>query len=146
MAVHGFTWTTGLVGLLNLLVGGLLVQIIRTRPALKKIDAYREANLLQERAAEMDAMRARIEKLESKLETREREHAADRAIDRHRINNVTSCLEALLFMLETSPAPEKVAEAVAKIREMRARQAEAEAIEKATIHAGKISGRLGEDQ
>ncbi|MBB3348804.1 hypothetical protein [Sphingomonas sp. BK069] len=37
------------MGLANILIGGLLVTIVRTRPALKKIADEREANLLEER-------------------------------------------------------------------------------------------------
>ena len=121
----GFGWTPILLSVANLLIGGLLVAIVRTRPALKKIANEREANLLDERAAEMENMRAKIERME-----------AERAVDRHRINNVTACLEALLLLLET--APEKAAEHVARIRTMRAAQLAAEGAEKGAIHAANI--------
>jgi type IV secretory pathway TrbD component len=41
VAVHGFTWTTALVGVLNLLVGGALVSWIRSRPKMREIDSRR---------------------------------------------------------------------------------------------------------
>lgn len=126
VAVHGFSWTAALMGLANLLIGGLLVTIVRTRPALKKIANEREANLLTERAEEMDAMRQRIVKLE-----------AERATDRHRINNLSQCLDALLLMIEMDPS--KAAEAAARIKEMRARQMDTEALEKAAIHSAEIA-------
>lgn len=37
LAENGVSWTTVFVGLLNILVGGVLVSLIRTRPAIKKI-------------------------------------------------------------------------------------------------------------
>lgn len=125
-----FSWTSVLVGLLNLLVGGALVAAIRSRPALRKIANDREASLLKERALDMEAMRARLEKLE-----------AERAVDRHRLNNVTACLDALLLLIET--APEKAAQHVARIKEMRAAQMTAEAAEKGAIHAIAIERAEG---
>ncbi len=46
VSVSGFSWTAALMALANLLIGGLLVAIVRTRPALKKIANEREASLL----------------------------------------------------------------------------------------------------
>lgn len=131
-----FTWTTVLVGLLNLLVGGALVSFIRSRPSLKKIDADREANLLSERAKEMQEMRERMEKLEAMLDLKERQHEAERSVDRHRINNLSQCLDALLLLIEQDPT--RAAEAAAKIRAMRAEQLEREAKERAVIQAAAI--------
>lgn len=125
VAVTGFTWSAALLGLANLLIGGLLVQIVRTRPTLKKIANEREANLLTERAQEMEGMRRAIAKLE-----------AERATDRHRINNLSQCLDALLLMIEMDPT--KAAQAAAKIKAMRASQMDAEATEKAAIHVAEI--------
>ena len=51
VAVQGWTWTSSLMAIANLLIGGLLVQVVRTRPALKKIANEREANLLTEALA-----------------------------------------------------------------------------------------------
>lgn len=132
------TWPTALFGLLTALIGGVLGSFVRSRPALRKIDAEREANLLSERAEEMREMRNRIDKLEAALVQKDREHEAERGIDRHRINNLSQCLDALLLLIEQDPA--KAAEAAAKIRAMRAEQLEREAKEKATIRAASISG------
>ncbi len=133
----GFTWTTAAVGLLNLLVGGVLVAIIKSRPALKKIANEREANLLNERAEEMEAMRLRIAKLEEKAEYKEALHAAERAVDRHRINNLDQCLTAFLMMVKKNP--DDAAAAAAMIEEMRAQQIEREKQEASAIHAATIT-------
>lgn len=135
--VHvGFTWTSGLLALANLLIGGVFVALIKTRPALKKIANEREANLLTERAAEMEAMRAELAAVRADMERQRAMHEAERALDRHRLNNFDQCFNALFMMFETSP--EKAAEAIAAVKSMRARQMEAEALEKATIHAAAI--------
>lgn len=110
---------------MNLLIGGVLVAIVRSRPALKKLANEREKSLLEERAAEMVKMRERLEKLE-----------AERAVDRHRLNNVTQCLDALLMLLEV--APDKAADHVSKIKAMRADQMKAEALEKGAIAAAAM--------
>ncbi len=136
VAVHGFTWTAGLMAIANLLIGGLLVTIVKTRPALKKIANEREANLLTERAEQMEAMQRRLEAMEAKQEAERARHQAERALDRHRLNNFDQCFNALFMMFDTSP--ERAAEAIAAVKVMRARQMEAEALEKAAIHAAVI--------
>jgi hypothetical protein len=130
-----FTWTTALVGLLNLLVGGALVSFIRSRPSLKKIDADREANLLHERAKDMQEMRDRITRLEAEQDNRERQFEAERAIYRHRINNLDASFNALLLLLKQGVP---VAEAVEAVEKMRLEQLKRESIEAATIKAAGI--------
>jgi hypothetical protein len=140
------TITTFLVGLLNVLVGGVLVSVIRSRPALKKIAADREANLLNERAEEMERMRERLSALEKKLEDKDSEvaetlrqqeqhFAAQRAHYRHRINNLDQAFTALLLLLKRGVSVE---EAVKEIEDMRAQQLEREAAEAATIRAAGV--------
>lgn len=140
MTALGFNWTTIAVVLLNVLVGGVLVALVKRKPALDQIANDREANLLSERAKEMQEMRDRIEKLEAALEHKDKQHDAERSIDRHRINNLSQCLDALLLLIEQDPA--KASDAAAKIRKMRAEQLEREAKEKATIRAAAIAGTL----
>jgi len=135
VALHGFTWTTALVGLLNLLVGGALVSWIRSRPRLKEIEVDADSDLRKD-------LLKRVETLERKLDEERAIHEAQIAIMRHRLNNSDQCIDALLMLLETSP--DKVSEAVGMIKEMRARQREAEAQEKAAFHAAKISARVHE--
>jgi hypothetical protein len=126
VAVHGFTWTTALVGLLNLLVGGALVSWIRSRPSLKQIEQTAEDKLRAD-------LLTRVEKLEQKIDAERDRYEALISIMRHRLNNSDQCIDALLMLLETSP--DKVAEAVVMIKDMRARQREAESVEKAAFHA-----------
>lgn len=91
-----------------------------------------------------DGLVARVQKLEDDLrrkdqetEQRRRVHDAERAVDRHRINNLQQCFDAMLMMIDA--APEKASEIVTKIREMRAEQLKAEAMEKAAIHEAAIN-------
>ena len=75
VASVGFGWTPILLSVANLLLGGVLIAIIKSQPALRRIKADREANLLNERAEEMDKLRERIEKLEQKLEEKDAKFA-----------------------------------------------------------------------
>lgn len=130
-----FNWTTVAVGFLNLLVGGLLVAIVKTRPALKKIANEREANLLNERAEEMDKLRKRIDALEAESRQRERQFEAERALYRHQINNLDQSFNALLLLLKQDVP---VAEAVEAVERMRAAQLERETLEKSAIRTAGI--------
>lgn len=144
----GFTWAAGFLALLNVLVGGLLVTIVRTRPHLKKIANEREANLLSERAEEMRGMRERLASLEAgreadrkeaevKLELERAQHRRERAYERHKVNNLQQAFDALILLLEDIP---QAAPVVVKIKEMRSRQLEAEALEAGKFHAENIAG------
>jgi hypothetical protein len=155
-----FNWTTVAVVLLNVLVGGLLVAIVKRKPALDKLANDREANLLSERAKEMEDMRERISKLESiqerkdkahadqikQLETeqaaKDRLHEAERRADRHRINNLNGAFQALLLLLKKGVPVE---DAVAEIETMRNEQLAREAVESATIRAAAIKAGLAEE-
>lgn len=108
-------------GVLVILIG----SYFKLKPLMQRLANEREASLLEERAEEMAEMRKQIKALQ-----------AERAVDRHRLNNVTQCLDALLLLLET--APERAQEHVARIRQMRADQMKAEALEKGAVHAATI--------
>lgn len=84
-----------------------------------------------------DDLIRRLEKVERTLESERAIHKAERSLDRHRLNNVTQCFDALLLLIEM--APERATEAVQKIKEMRAVQLEAEAKEKAMIRVAEIA-------
>lgn len=83
-----------------------------------------------------DDLAERVTSLESKLEKKDADHMAEMAIMRHRLNNVTACLDALLLLIEQDPA--KASEAAEKIRRMRAGQLTAEATERGAVSAAKI--------
>lgn len=88
------------------------------------------------RAVERHALTERVERLERTLNSERIRHNSERALDRHRLNNITQCFDAMLMLVETTP--EKASEIVVKIKEMRATQILAEAEEKAIIRAAEI--------
>jgi hypothetical protein len=75
---------------------------------------------------------ARVTKLERRLDRQRVRHEAERAVDRHRLNNLQQCFDATMLMLKASP--EKAPEIIEHIERMREAQLAAEAIEKASIH------------
>jgi hypothetical protein len=120
-------WTAAGVWIAALSFLGLLIrQMIPWRRQISEDEHHLRSDLLQ-----------RVEKLEGKLERERMRHNAERAIDRHRLNNITQCFDALLLLIETTP--EKASEIVVKIKEMRAVQLKAEAEEKAIIRAAEIT-------
>lgn len=86
----------------------------------------------------------RVEKLERTLDRERTRHNAERSLDRHRLNNVTQCFDALLLLIKANP--DKAGEVVVMIEEMRAKQLIAEAEEKAIIRAAEIAADEAETE
>lgn len=134
----------GLVGIVLRSIGPWRKQISETEERLRNelavaLAEERACHAADQaaRAVERTVLTGRVEKLE-KLLTRERlRHNAERALDRHRLNNITQCFDALLLLVETTP--ERAPEIVKKVKEMRASQLLAEAEEKALIRAAEIT-------
>src|SRR5213075_1160299 len=79
---------------------------------LRQVGPWRKHAADVEERLRLDLIR-RVERLERTLETERAIHKAERSLDRHRLNNVTQCFDALLLLIEM--APERAAEAVQKI-------------------------------
>lgn len=123
----GFGWTAAGAWAAAAMLLGIIVR---------QVNPWRKIRIEADEKLREDLL-GRVDALEKTL-ARERVHRdAERALDRHRLNNVTQCLDALLMLLEA--APEKSADAVRKIKEMRAVQLKAEAVEKSAIHAAEIA-------
>lgn len=113
-------WFTIIQLVVSLVLGGIGVQLIRTRPILKKIAVERESNLLEERAEEMKQMRQRLSLIEAELR-----------FERHKNNNLEACLQSLLMLLKQDPS--KADEAAQLVMDLRAKQVADEVREKAAI-------------
>jgi hypothetical protein len=79
---------------------------------------------------------ARVTTLERTITRERRIHTAERALDRHRLNNITQCFDAMLLLIEMNP--DRATEIVQKIKDMRATQMLAEAEEKAALRTAEI--------
>lgn len=137
-AAQSFSWAAGPAWAAVLVAAlGVATLIIRQVGPWRKQTTDAETRLRTE-------LEERVKNLEQQLASSHAEHTAEcrrrdaeRSLDRHRINNLTQCLDALLLLLEA--APEKASESVARIKEMRAAQQLAEAEEKGIIHAAEIA-------
>jgi hypothetical protein len=124
---HGFSWTAGGAWTAVLLLAGIIIR---------QVGPWRKQSMDAEQRLRDDLLR-RVEKLEKELDRKEIRHQAERSLDRHKLNNIGQCFDALILMLES--APERASEIVRRVKEMRARQLEAEALEKASIHAAALA-------
>lgn len=115
---------------------GILGLLIRQVLPWRKQEADAQQQFRDELLARERTLIERIEKLEAQLSRQQIRHNAERALDRHRLNNITQCFDAMLLLVETTP--EKASEIVTKIKQMRAAQMDAEAKEKAIIRAAEI--------
>jgi hypothetical protein len=122
----GFTWTAAGAWASFLALCGIIVR---------QIGPWRKQSIDAEKIFR-DGLIKRVELLEVRLEAERARHDAQMAIARHRLNNITGCFDALLLLIETNP--ERAAEAVAKVKEMRAAQMEAEASENAIFRASLV--------
>lgn len=140
----------GLLGVLLRQVGPWRKQLSEAEDNFRKelhdqVEALKD-EILKERIEHATEMRAfnlerddlvdRVGKMERQYIRQQLRHNAERALDRHRLNNINACFDALLLLLKANP--DKSAEAVVMIEDMRARQIVAEAEEKAIIRAAEI--------
>jgi hypothetical protein len=130
MLMSGFTpgWAIVAIAVLALL-GVIVRQFVPYRKQAQDAEAKLRDDLIR-----------RVERLERQIDRERTKHEAERALGRHELKNINQCFDALLLLIEM--APERAAESVAKIKEMRARQVEAEAKEKAIIRAAEIAAEV----
>ncbi|WP_324807242.1 hypothetical protein SH584_11550 [Sphingomonas sp. LY29] len=133
VTVAGFTWTSALVGLLNVMVGGAIVAFFRSRAPVRKVAADREANLLAERAKEMAGMREQIEELRMKLDLASEEIR----VVRHDLANANHSLDLFIALIEANP--ERAAEHAKRVKEHREEARRQIGEEKAALTKVRVS-------
>lgn len=118
------------------LVFTVVGAVIKVWPAIKKLQNESDQSL-------RDILMARIEKLEKRIDNITAHHAAERELSvaeigvmRHRMNNESQSVDALLHIIETGA--EHIALEVPRITEQRARAAETFANEMNTITAARL--------
>lgn len=110
------------------------ITILKEQLVTERLEHSTEMRAFNLERDEMGDRLARMEKLMVRQQLR---HNAERALDRHRINNLTQCFDAVVLLIETNP--EKSPEIIARVKEMRATMLLAEAEEKAAIQAAEIA-------
>lgn len=135
-------WVVGLLAFFGVVIrqlGPWRKQITETEERLRKELSEALKTERQEHQKERLELREAIVRLETKITEERILHNAERALDRHRLNNITACFDAMLLLVETNP--DKASEIVVKIKDMRAAQILAEAEEKAIIRAAELTAK-----
>ena len=114
-------------------LGTAIAAIFKTIPALKKIGADREANLLNERAEEMESMRNRLSGLESTLALA----LEELRLVRHDLANANHSLDMFIALIEANP--ERAAHHAAKVKEAREAARAVLAEEKADLTRARVA-------
>lgn len=132
--------TSAAIILAGLSLFGLLIrQIGPWRTLIIQEEAQFRANLI----AANESLTRRILKVEKILQRERAIRNAERSLDRHKVTNLTACLDSSIRMLEMNP--DRALEVIEKIKEMRAVQMVAEAQEAAIIHAAEIAADESEN-
>lgn len=127
IAVKSVTGMGTMVGVWTAVIGGgfgLLYIIVRVLPK------WRELGIAGDAAFRAELMR-RVGALESEIKVMNTLHNAEISVMRHRLNAETHTLDTLILMLEA--APEKSADTILKIKELRREQKENIAKEQAAL-------------
>lgn len=114
--------------------------MIKAWPALRKMSFDADTSLRSDLLARIDTLEKQIAVLEAKHSEDANRHAAEMQVMRHRLNNETAALDALLLLLEV--APDKVTENISHIKDMRHARAQVTALESGAMAgaAMKVKG------
>lgn len=143
VAVAGWSWTTIMVTVLNVLVGGGLVAWIKTRPKMAEIQTQREESEAARLSARVETLEKMVERLHAKIDQERAEHDALMSIMRHRVANSRATLKAIVMMLRVNP--DKVTEALNQIEAMLSEQEMAEREERAAFDRARMTAAAIKD-
>lgn len=118
------------IATLGAVFGAMITALIRSWVPLRKIETDAESKL-------RDDLIGRIRELEKRSDLRDQLHAAELALVRHRLNNESQTVDALLTLLRTSDSISN--ETLESIMKNRERNAEIFAQEMNTITAARLA-------
>jgi len=131
--------TPGAYGIFVLVVIAI-GTLIKVWPSLRKMNIEADGSLRSDLLGRIGTLERHVATLEAKLSEDQERHAAEMQIMRHRLNNETAALDALLLLLEA--APEKVAENISRIKEMRHARAQVAALESGAMAGAAINAKV----
>jgi hypothetical protein len=134
MSLASLPWPA-IIALLTTLLGGAGVGAI-----LKAWLDYKTGKRKQTDEVAMQLvgqLQVRLTTVEAKAARDEALCEAQLAVQRHRINNLSSAFDGLLLVMEL--APDRASEAVARIKARRVADAQAEATETAAVRAAEVA-------
>ena len=129
--------TIGVWGLIVVGIGNILLALVKDRPALKRIQVEEDSSLRETLLGRVETLEKRIEAMTAQHAAKEELHAAELALVRHRMNNESASMDALVGMLEANPNIPP--ETIKRITDSRARAAEAFATEMNAITMARIA-------
>lgn len=127
------SFTPGAAGIW-VLVAMAVITLIKGWPKLKELQLASDGSLRVDLMGRITALEAEIIELRKALDAKEQQHEAELRIMRHRLNNETHSLDALLLLLEA--APDKLIDNVARIKEMRVNKEHTIALERGATMGG----------
>lgn len=116
----------------------LAATIIRVAPSMFQTKTAADGSLRGDLLAQIKQLNERHDKLEADRVTDRERCDAEIQVLRHRLNNETMSLDALLMLMEA--APERLRENIAKIKELRAERARTIALEQGALAGAKVAG------
>lgn len=127
----------------------LLATVVKALPPMFKTKTDSDGSLRADLLGQISKLNDRHDALEREMrEERERcevelqamraQHSAEIQVLRHRLNNETMSLDALLMLMEA--APDRVSENIAKIKDLRAERARTIALEQGALAGAKVAG------
>src|SRR5579859_2162614 len=138
MLTQAISQTTPTPAALFAVLGAIAVALIKGWPIWKKVGLDADGSLRTDLLKRIAELETHVATLENNISAERDRHAAEMSIIRHRLNNETASLDALLLLLEV--APEKLTENIALIKEMRANRANAVALEQGAASAAAAGG------
>jgi hypothetical protein len=111
-----------------------LAAFIRSLPKLREVSSASDYSLRVDLLTRISTLEGTVARLETLLADQATRHATEMQIMRHKLNNETQSLDALLMLLEA--APDKVSDSMARIKAMRATREQNISIERGLAASG----------
>jgi hypothetical protein len=154
VAVHGWSYGSIGIALLNVLLGGGLVAWIKSRPKMRELEKQSEEKLRDDLISRVTKLESdlkeqrtyyeeKLDKLSTAYDTKvdrlQAEHEAAARIARHELGNAKMRFRALIMLLKRLPnPPDGLAAILDDIEAMEAEQGRSEAAEKGAVSGARI--------
>jgi peptidoglycan hydrolase CwlO-like protein len=126
-ALIGILPSVGIIGVFALCVTAIVTVYLRGFPTLRRDRLDADGLLRKDLLARLLAVEVRLASVEAENVRLREMHAVEMATMRHKLNNETASLDALLMLL--AAVPDKVNEHIVRITELRAARARNVAME-----------------
>lgn len=132
----GLVWVPALGGLI---MG--LAALLKAYSVIRKVELDAGGSMRGDLLARINVLEAKISELEASLARKEAQHSAELQVLRHDLGNESASLDAFIMLVEANP--ERVMEALPKIKDMRERRKLRIATEKGAMAGASIAAAGG---